>query len=35
VELEDITKFDRVFYVSAETEFGIDELKAYLESLAK
>lgn len=29
-ELEEIGKFDKVFYVSTQTGFGIDELKHYL-----
>ena len=35
VELEDLTRFDKVFYVSAESEYGIDELRRYIETLAK
>ena len=34
VELEDLTRFDKVFYISAETEYGIEDLKQYLESIA-
>jgi hypothetical protein len=31
-ELEDISRFDRVFYVSAVTSYGLKELIEYLES---
>ena len=33
-ELEDLGAFDKVFHVSCETDFGIDELKNYLEAEA-
>ena len=33
--MEDLTRFDKLFYVSAETEYGIDELKHHFETLAK
>ena len=31
-EIEDLAKFDKVFYTSCETGYGIKELKQYLES---
>jgi hypothetical protein len=31
-ELEDISRFDRVFYVSAVTSYGLKDLIDYLES---
>ena len=31
-DLEDISRFDRVFYVSALTNYGIEDLTSYLES---
>lgn len=33
-EIEDFAKFEKVFYVSSHTSYGIEELKAYLESKA-
>jgi len=34
-ELEEVGRFDKVFYVSSETGFGIDELKTYILSQSK
>lgn len=34
-ELEDLTKFDQVFYLSTLTGYGMEDLKNYLYDLAK
>ena len=34
-ELEDIGEFEKIFHVSAETGFGMDELRSYLLSRTK
>jgi GTP-binding protein Era len=34
-EIEKYGKFDKVFYVSAKTGYGIDELEQYLIKMAK
>jgi hypothetical protein len=35
VELEDLSRFEQVFYVSAKTEYGIEALKTYFLEIAE